>query len=325
MARLASMEKMGYYPTPDKTLESIKDKILCEDNSTSLDPCCGTGEALKKLEEYYNYTFSYGIELDGNRYNDARITLNTAICGSIFETIIKPLECFSLLFLNPPYDWEKGERMEYIFLKESFRWLQREGLLIYIIPEYILLSNSKIISFLKRRFKDIKIYRVAEEDYPAFKQIVLFGIKREKETEEELSNFPLPPYEYIDKDEEKHIYEVKRGIKPEVFEIRGINAEIINAYQETARKNITETLKEKNSKEKKMLSPIFMLKKGHIFQLLMSGAINGLIKKGDEEMVFKCHTARIEITTEDEKHIRTKNTYVPNIRIIKRGKWYDVS
>lgn len=325
MARLASMEKMGYYPTPKITLQCIKRKLESEENSTLLDPCCGTGHALREMEYCTGaYTEAYGIELDGVRHSTAYNRLYKTVLGSIYEALIKPLECFSLLFLNPPYDYENGERMEYLFLKESFRWLQKEGLLIYIIPEYILL-NPKIINFLNRKFKNIKIYRVAEEEYPVFKQIVLFGIKRKEETEEELGDFPLPPYEYIDNDRNENIYILKKGISPEVFEIRGINKETINAYQETAKKNIMEALKEKNNKEKQMLSPIFMLKKGHIFQLLMSGAINGMIKKGDEEMVFKCHTARVEITTEDEEKIRTKNMYIPSIRIIKRGEWHDIS
>lgn len=60
---------------------------------------------------------------------------------------------FSLLYLNPPYDWDAVEqeeqednetpssrknRLEYNFLRESYSKLQPGGVLVYVIPHKIL-------------------------------------------------------------------------------------------------------------------------------------------------------------------------------------------
>jgi len=45
MARLESMAKMGYYPTPPSVVERIKTFIKIQEQTIMLDPCCGEGNA----------------------------------------------------------------------------------------------------------------------------------------------------------------------------------------------------------------------------------------------------------------------------------------
>ncbi|MCD4830951.1 MAG: DUF6094 domain-containing protein, partial [Anaerohalosphaeraceae bacterium] len=47
MARLASQEKMGYYPTPVNVVEDLKKIINIQPKAKLLDTCCGEGQALK--------------------------------------------------------------------------------------------------------------------------------------------------------------------------------------------------------------------------------------------------------------------------------------
>ena len=55
----------------------------------------------------------------------------------MFETH-SPVESYSMLSLNPPYDHEIGEgknqRLEQVFLEHTFRWLKPGGVLGMIVP-----------------------------------------------------------------------------------------------------------------------------------------------------------------------------------------------
>jgi len=48
------------------------------------------------------------------------------------------VQSLSLLYLNPPYDFECGEvknrRMEEVFLEQFYRWLKPGGVLVLVIP-----------------------------------------------------------------------------------------------------------------------------------------------------------------------------------------------
>jgi hypothetical protein len=118
---------------------------------------------------------TYGVELDYQRYNKACEKLTRTLYGG-YENMITQNNAFSILFLNPPYDTdENGERKELIFLKKTIKYLTTGGILIYIIPQYIVHDVAKLLSYA---FADIKVYRFTDEEYKAYKQVVIFGIKK---------------------------------------------------------------------------------------------------------------------------------------------------
>ena len=130
MARLASNAKMGYYPTLNKTLLSLRSWLKFRADMHILDPCCGTGEALQVLCEGSS-AITYGVELDFERADQSSDTLRNAIAGSIFDARINPLGSMGMLYLNPPYDMENGERVEMQFLKHATKWLCSNGVLVF--------------------------------------------------------------------------------------------------------------------------------------------------------------------------------------------------
>lgn len=321
MARLEAQAKMGYYPTPEETLEYIKEKLDISPGALLLDPCCGGGGALMSIADEGG--ISYGIELDTERAVRASDMLDTVLCGSIYEAIIRPLDSFSMLYLNPPYDWEDGERAEFRFLKQSHKWLMKGGVLVYLLPEHVL-TTEKVARFIGRRYADIRVFRFTRDDYPAFKQVVLFGVKREDEVE---GTFPMPPYPYIE-DTDGVVYNVPPGNIPQVFELEGIRPEDIEGYRPTAVKSLLETVCG-TQREDNILSPLFPLRKGHLVSLLMSGVLNGQLKDGARKLVFKCYTERHKSTRTVEDGGETKeitnDSYVSGIRVIEKGQWYDVT
>jgi len=183
--RLAGRIKMGYYPTPLSVVDRIRSFISIPGQKVNVfDPCCGEGLALKHLADGWQAE-TYGVELDGHRAEKAKENINHVLKCSYTQTRITN-GGFSVLYLNPPYDEEtlndgtvtSSERKEKLFLKNTIKYLKTGGLLIYIIPQTRLdKATAKIISY---RFENVKIFRFHAEEYDAFKQIVVFGLKRKK-------------------------------------------------------------------------------------------------------------------------------------------------
>jgi hypothetical protein len=332
MARLEAQKKMGYYPTPEETLEYIRQKIRFSYGAVILDPCCGDGHAIFNISFEYGNRFNehsgedieaikYGVEIDTDRALKAGKTLDKVLTGSVYDVVVRPLECFSMLYLNPPYDFEQGDRMEFIFLKHTTKWLMPGGLLVYIVPENILYI-SKVRNLIARKYEKITVYRFTREDYPNFKQVVIFAIKLKEDTEKGV--FPAGDYQHIEDTPSDGIYHVPATEKPDVFELRGITPEEILSYRNTAVKNITNTINPACTFEHTALSPIFNLRKGHMVSQLMSGVLNGELNSNGKNMVFKCYTDRSRSAREEEGKIITTDTYISGIRVIEKGRWYDV-
>ena len=175
---------MGYYPTPLSVVDRIKSFVPVPESQpvNVFDPCCGEGVALKHLAEGWDCQ-TYGIELDEHRAEQAKGNLDKVLKCSCAQARITN-GCYSVLFLNPPYDEEtfgngmvtSSERKEKIFLRDTIKYLKPKGLLIYIIPQSRL--DKAIAKILSYRFESINVYRFQDDEYDAFKQIVAFGLKR---------------------------------------------------------------------------------------------------------------------------------------------------
>ena len=112
-------QKLGYYPLPQNEAERIRRFLSFHGDAVSaLDPCAGGGAAMATITSGAQ-TVRHAIELDAFRAEEARSILDHVIQGNCFD-VHSAVESFSLLFENPPYDFEVGEnrngRMEYLFL-----------------------------------------------------------------------------------------------------------------------------------------------------------------------------------------------------------------
>src|SRR5690606_19434955 len=100
-----------------------------------------------------------------------------------------------LLFLNPPYgDLTRGvdgnigyagqgrPRLEKLFYQRSLPLLQYDGVLVFIIPFYVL--DAELVGWLTRHFAELRIYRAVETQ---FKQVVIFGrrVRQRDQTSDE--------------------------------------------------------------------------------------------------------------------------------------------
>jgi hypothetical protein len=170
--------KMGYYPLPEAEGEKLRSLLSFAGLASVIDPCVGQGTALN-LVTHDAPVRRYGIELDAERARIASSKGIETVQGNSFDTIAKP-ESFSLLYLNPPYDSEIGtianRRMEAVFLEHTHRWLRMEGVLILVIPFERLHDCTGILS---SHFASLKVFRMTDLDSVQYRQIAVFGVRRE--------------------------------------------------------------------------------------------------------------------------------------------------
>jgi len=173
--RLAGQIKLGHYPTPPGVVELLKLLInfsaYAENKACALDPCCGEGAALGTLTAGQNVE-TFGIELDAARAKEAHSRLKHVVHASFDQVDISP-EGFGLLFLNPPYDDEEGERKELIFLRGTLDCLASTGVLVYIIPQKRF--TRPIVELLVSNFTELNVHRFPDGEFERFGQIVVLG------------------------------------------------------------------------------------------------------------------------------------------------------
>jgi hypothetical protein len=104
MSRLNAKLRCNYYPLPLTEAGIIRTLLRFPDEQCStLDPCAGDGSAFAAVTANANAR-RYGIELDAYRAEQAAPLMSEIVQGSCLETHC-PVESFSLLYENPPYDW----------------------------------------------------------------------------------------------------------------------------------------------------------------------------------------------------------------------------
>ena len=329
LMRLAGRIKMGYYPTPLNVVDRIKSFISVPENQkiNAFDPCCGEGLALKHLSEGWNCQ-TYGIELDEHRAGEAKETLNHVLKYSYTQTRITN-SCFSVLFLNPPYDDEtfsngmvtSSERKEKLFLKDTIKYLKPGGLLVYIIPQTRL--DKAIAKILSYRFENINVYRFHGKEYDAFKQIVVFGVKKKTP---ELDN---ETYSLLVRIRDARLLElpfIEQATYrlPDAGKVNLFRSTVID-LQELAREAKTSPLW-RNFREMTRVDasnndrPPLPLHQGHIALMLANGCLDGVVGDGADRHVVKGKVQKVVIRHEEQSQgtteIRELDQYQVSIKVL---------
>ena len=158
--------KNGYYPTDQPTLDRIAGALDVDGRPVRLiDPCCGEGAAALELKQSLEAAGSpaqaFGVEVDEERAWHAKQVLDTVAHADVHDVRISD-RSFGLLFLNPPYgdlvtdqvgsgDRSQGrQRHEKLFCRRSFNLLQVGGVLVLIVPFYVL--DTELATLIARHF-----------------------------------------------------------------------------------------------------------------------------------------------------------------------------
>lgn len=323
--RLAAQAKMGYYPTPELVTQIISQYLRRQTNGLIriLDPCTGEGTALEFIGNHLQAK-TYGIELDMYRGKQAQQKLNHCLITDYQNTRISN-SSFSLLWLNPPYDWaarnnelETSERYERTFLRSCFPYLCAGGILVYLISQQRL--DKYIAQILSYRFEQLSVYKFQKEEYEVFKQLIIFGVlkkfpsKDDENTEYLISCGQFQTEVPYISTTPSIIYEVP--ISPTkaslIFSSKDIDpatlAEEVQTYGLFSQLKELTTPVSMNEK----IHPIMPLRYGHLAQILACGFMNGVVWDQNQEnpLLVKGVTTKetiheVEVQGDIEKHIET--------------------
>ena len=180
--------KLGYYPLDATEARRMRRFLqFPREQASVLDPCAGTGAALLTVSDGAAVR-RYGVELDAYRAAKARQLLDEVVQGSAFDTHAR-VESFSLVYLNPPYDFEIGEgknqRLERLFVEHVARWLCPGGVLVMVVPYDRVYSCRAILT---PQFKDKAVFRLTESGAAAYRQVVVFGVRRSRHERERMND-----------------------------------------------------------------------------------------------------------------------------------------
>jgi len=312
MARIEARMRLGYYPLDEIEAHRIARFLRCPAPASALDPCAGTGAALKTIAPGAELR-RYGIELDAYRAAEAKQALDEVMQGDAFNAKA-PVESFSLLYLNPPYDFEIGEgrnqRMERLFLDEFYRWLKPGGVILMVVPSDRLHSDCRTV--LSTHFKDKAIYRLTEPAAVRYKRAVLFGVRRSHAERSRLTGHSVSQanwklheltrrYEDIPPlpDVPDRIYTVPPS-GPVRIEYRGLPLDQIEDLLEKSpawlqAQRVTHALRRQF-----VGRPLTPLHAGHVGLCAVSGLLNGVFGSGPSRHVACWEAAKVVDRTEQE-------------------------
>src|SRR6266550_4695920 len=171
--------KLGFFPLPVAEAKRLKNWLTFPERFSALDPCVGDGVAFTYLLQDVG-CHRQGIEVDANRAEQARALGIETLQANAMDVRCST-EAVSLLYLNPPYDWESGEsnnqRLEFVFLEHTYRWLKAGGVLLFVIPQ---LRLAKCARLLSEHFTDLRVFRLTEPACLQYRQIVVLATRRKR-------------------------------------------------------------------------------------------------------------------------------------------------
>lgn len=306
--------KLGFFPLPTAEATRLKNCLAFASEFSALDPCVGDGVAFTHLLDGVP-AHRYGIEIDANRAQQA-LALGIETLQANAMDVRCPPEAVSLLYLNPPYDWESGEsnnqRLELVFLEHSYRWLKADGVLAFVIPQ---LRLAKCARLLSEHFTDLRVFRLTEPACLEYKQIVVLGTRRKRHSKVSDTAL-LDGVRYLETlatkteleplgDNPEVQYEVPAS-EPVVLTHVGIPLDEVEdlllesaAYRQVGRV----LLPKMNDVKGRPLTP---LHGGHVGLLCTAGMLNGVFGEGEDRHIAHWRSVKFTDHWEEEEEDGTK-------------------
>ena len=330
--RLTGQEKMGFFATPPRITDLIRERLDTTGRPfAALDPCAGEGEALAQTTAGMD-AMTYGIEPDSGRVAQAREALNHVLHCTLDEARLAH-QSFGLLWLNPPYDQEyitqeeqeetgrKTTRKERIFLNRCLPLLAPGGVFIFIVPAHILDAETRL--YLSERLDNLECWHFPEPERQQFKQAIAIGTKRPAR----LDSAPVTPLtdaEDQDPDRPRHTIPWTAA-EVKIFRTVRLSAEDLAAA--SASSNLWNLVRPNppDHDQAERRSPM-ELHAGHLSLLLAAGCLDGIVGEGADRHLVKGKTKKDKSKTtettvsESGSHVTTtkhRDRYAVALKILR--------
>jgi tRNA1(Val) A37 N6-methylase TrmN6 len=315
--RLTGRERLGFYPLPVQEAARIRRFLAFpEAQYSALDPCVGNGVAFAEITSGKE-VLRYGVELDTGRAEQARTKGIDTIHGNCFD-VQCPVESFSLIYLNPPYDFEiseeKSQRMEKLFLEHAYRWLKPHGVLVLVAPAKRIADCAVLLA---RNFREIRVYRLTEPESVRYKQVVVIGVRRTRQERDRLRDSEIiQAQQWLDSLalkleklpalplEPDHTYVAPSGGAVRMIH-RGLPLDEIedllpksSAYRQAAAVIFARQADAAGR-------PLTPLHGGHVGLLCTAGMLNGIFGEGKSRRIAHWQSVKLVDKTEEEEDGKT--------------------
>jgi Uncharacterised methyltransferase family (DUF6094) len=315
--RAAGRVRLGFFPLPLTEAQRIR-RFLAFPNCplSALDPCVGDGAAFAEIASDEK-VLRYGVELDAGRAEQARNKSIEVIHGNCFD-VQCPVESSSLIYLNPPYDFEiaeqRSQRMERLFLEHVYRWLTRGGVLVMVIPGRYINECSQILA---RQFREVRVHRLTEPESVKYKQVVVMAARRTRAERDRVQDIEITRarmwFESLAREPEKlsplpvqpdHLYTVPPG-EPVRMAYWGLPLDQIedllprsSAYRQASAVLIAQQPDVGGR-------PLTPLHGGHVGLLCTAGMLNGIFGDGDTRHIAHWQSVKLVDKSEEEEDGKT--------------------
>jgi hypothetical protein len=330
--RFQGKSRLGFYPLALIEAQRLRSFLQFPDApSSAIDPCVGDGVAFEAITSGAD-VLRYGIELDAYRAEQARQRIPNIIQGNTLE-VQCTVECFGLLYLNPPYDWALGpadsRRTEQSFLSHTYRWLKPGGVLVFVIPGERLAECSQILA---THFRDVRVYRLEARECVRYKQVAVIGARRSRREKERLSDSDItrarlyyaslarnPSQIPVLPAEPDTQYTVPVS-GPAQLVYRGLPMDEVEdllprsaAYRQAGRILFAEPVSATGR-------PLTPLHAGHVGLLACSGLLNGIFGQNDDRHISCWQAVKVVDKTEEEEDgvitVREKERFTNELTVV---------
>lgn len=303
--RLEAQAKAGFYPTPPEVVEIIQtwigEKAL--GLRRLLDPCCGTGEPAARIAAAAGCD-TFGVEINTERARVAKKLLSKVVASDLFSVRARP-GAFSILYLNPPYDFDADDgRAELSFLKHTVTYLTPGGLLLFLLPQARI--TTRIARVLSAYFRDLRIRKFPAQEFQAFGQIVIAGIKTARAE--------------IDSETFTSLTQIPTGDLPEMrrkefsFSIPAVGKDFFIRSSEFGLDELAEEIKtsslwrepalglvREEEQTRAAIQPLMPPRKAHLAMLIAAGLINNQVLEANGRKLLIKGTAKKVIDRSEEE------------------------
>jgi hypothetical protein len=301
--------KLGFYPLPKVEAKRLRSYLAFREQFSAVDPCVGDGVAFSCLLDDAS-AYRYGIEIDAHRAGQAKDMGISTVQANMLDVRCRA-ESISLLYLNPPYDFEAGtsgnQRLEKVFLEHTYRWLRPAGVLVFVIPQPQLQPCARLLA---EHFTNLRIYRLTDPACVQYKQIAILALRRKRNertgdaalldaaryleglaVKGDLAALTGEPDGRYDIPDSQPIILTNTGVPlDEVEDLLPASA----AYRQASRI----LLREQGSVRGRPLTP---LHGGHVGLLCTAGMLNGVFGEGEERHIAHWRSVKFTDHWEEEE------------------------